>query len=372
MKKVLIDVTSTIPKRNSYISGIGKSTYWLVEFLDRIPKQEIPFEIELLAVGIKSINFNFYNWNFKHHKILIPKSLTLFGVNVSCIWRNIFIKHDIFHIPAIIDYVSNNECITSVFHDLDRFSITTNDKEKQQYFKISKACKGIVCCSEFSKNEVVKKLQVDECKIDVIYWGCNRNLFRILHKNLISATLNKYNIHDPYFFACSCDNPRKNISTAIEAYHDFLRFNPKHKMVIVWKKPRTEILIEYKNDIKEGKIIFLPNVSDEELVHLYNGASMSIYVSRREGFGFPILESFACGTPVMTCRNSCLEEVGQDAAIYVGEDDVEGMVDVMRLFENNSYNKDTFLNKSQIILSKFSWNNCARGYIQFFNKTLQK
>ena len=65
---------------------------------------------------------------------------------------------------------------------------------------------------------------------------------------------------------------------------------------------KTLDLLSYK------PIIYVANVSDEDLVALYNGANCTMFPSRYEGFGFPILESYACGTPVMTCRNSSLEE----------------------------------------------------------------
>ena len=78
-----------------------------------------------------------------------------------------------------------------------------------------------------------------------------------------------------------------------------------------------------------------------------------MYPSRSEGFGFPILESFAYGTPVMTCRNSCLQEIGRDVALYVGEDNVDEIVDVMKYFEKNLFNIRNFLKKCLTIYAVF-------------------
>ena len=128
-KKVLIDVTSTIPRKGSYISGIGKSTYWLIDALNK--KADIPFDIELCATGIKSIGFDFYNWHFKHHVIPVPKSLHVGKTNVACLWRNCIIKHDLFHIPHIVDYVQKNEKYVSTFHDLDAYSICQDERKKR-------------------------------------------------------------------------------------------------------------------------------------------------------------------------------------------------------------------------------------------------
>ena len=97
---------------------------------------------------------------------------------------------------------------------------------------------------------------------------------------------------------------------------------------------------------------------------------MSVYVSRKEGFGMPILESFACKTPVMTCRNSSLIEVGQDAAIYVGEDSVDEMVDVMKLFESDTYTFGKFEELSEKVLNQFSWDATARRCLDIYDKCI--
>ena len=110
----------------------------------------------------------------------------------------------------------------------------------------------------------------------------------------------------------------------------------------MWSNPPQDILQTYAKEISDLKIVFLKYVSDEYLRSLYNGATLTMYPSRSEGFGFPILESFACGTPVMTCRNSCLQEIGRDVALYVGEDNVDEMVDVMKYFEKNLFNMELF------------------------------
>lgn len=369
-KKVLIDVTSTVPNKKSYISGIGKSTYWLINSINSLPKSEIPFDIELCSVGLKSLGFNFYNWRYKHHVIPVPQSLRFGQTNAPCLWRNSFLKYDLFHQPAIYDYILNTEKVVSTFHDLDVYEKTDNKQIRILHEKTANQCQGIVCCSEFSKKEVVEKLGIAPEKITVIYWGCDRKLFRKKSKEDIDKVLMKYNIKLPFFFACSCSNPRKNIESALAAFKQFLIINPQHIFVIAWGNPRKELLEKYKYEIEQGKIVFLPFINDEELVSLYNAASLSIYVTRKEGFGFPILESFACGTPIMTCRNSCLEEVGKDAAIYVGEDDIDHMVSVMMSFEKQEYDYDGFQKRSNSVLTSFSWENCACEYINFYKKML--
>jgi glycosyltransferase involved in cell wall biosynthesis len=76
--------------------------------------------------------------------------------------------------------------------------------------------------------------------------------------------------------------------------------------------------------------IHMLNLSDQELAVAYSGAEALVYPSIYEGFGMPVAEAMACGCPVITCNNSSLEEVAGEAALYVGETDVDGMASALQ------------------------------------------
>lgn len=75
---------------------------------------------------------------------------------------------------------------------------------------------------------------------------------------------------------------------------------------------------------------------DEELRNFYQASTASFNPSSYEGFGLPILEAMACGTPAVTCRNSSLPEVGGDAALYLDEPVRDSLINMMILFEKNN------------------------------------
>lgn len=229
---------------------------------------------------------------------------------------------------------------------------------------------GIMTCSEYSKSEIVNKLGISEEKVTVAYWGISREKFYKETNKITKSKLTKLGITFPYFVSISCAHPRKNIRNLLKAYRQFNQSHVEHRMVLVWSNPPQDILKEYAKEIAEKRIIFLKYVSDEDLLSLYNGATCTMFPTRAEGFGFPILESFASGTPIMTCRNSCIEEIGKDVAIYVGEDNIDEMVDVMKLFENDSYNFIEFCEKSQSLIDRFSWSDTADKYIKFYQRYL--
>ena len=96
----------------------------------------------------------------------------------------------------------------------------------------------------------------------------------------------------------------------------------------------------------------------------------SFFPSKYEGFGLPIIESMACGTPVVTCRNSSLTEVGGNVALYTASEDIEEMADYMRKFEDGSFDLSKLSDESIDQANKFSWSKSADDYIRFYQENL--
>ena len=110
------------------------------------------------------------------------------------------------------------------------------------------------------------------------------------------------------------NHPRKNMLRAIRA---FLSLNNFNYQLVITGNAILNFDKNIKQAIKENKIIFTDYVSDEDLVALYNKACMFVYPSLFEGFGLPILEAMACGTPVITSNVTSMPEVAGDSAILI-------------------------------------------------------
>lgn len=122
---------------------------------------------------------------------------------------------------------------------------------------------------------------------------------------------------------------------------------------------------------------FLPfrvyNTDNQLIIHsifVYNGATATFFPTRYEGFGFPILESFACNTPVVTCRNTSLPEVGGNIALYTDEDGVDEMSYYMELFENENFDLHLFREQAKNYIKRFSWENTALQYVELYKSLL--
>ena len=113
------------------------------------------------------------------------------------------------------------------------------------------------------------------------------------------------------------------------------------------------------------------NISDEDLALLYNGAKAMIFPSSYEGFGLPLLESMACGTPVITCRNSSLDEIADNAAIYLEEPIETSLIDVMwKLEQNEIDNLEELVELGIKRASLFNWEKTARETVQVYSNLL--
>src|SRR5690606_22340254 len=110
---------------------------------------------------------------------------------------------------------------------------------------------------------------------------------------------------------------------------------------------------------------------DLDLPALYSAAALFAYPSLYEGFGLPVIEALACGTPVLTAHNSCLPEAGGPGALYVDAESVESIAaGLIRLIED-SHLRETLRQAGQIHASLFTWQRSARQLLAAYHKVLE-
>ena len=103
---------------------------------------------------------------------------------------------------------------------------------------------------------------------------------------------------------------------------------------------------------------------------MYSSATATAFPSLYEGFGLPVLESMACGTPIITSDTSSLPEVGGDAAIYINPLDVKSIKNALSSFENNEFDRDLLVKKGIHHAAKYTWNKCAQTTVAVYEKYL--
>jgi glycosyltransferase involved in cell wall biosynthesis len=108
--------------------------------------------------------------------------------------------------------------------------------------------------------------------------------------------------------------------------------------------------------------------SDNELSWLYRNAALFIFPSLYEGFGFPMLEAFASGCPVIASIGGSLPEVGGNAAIYFEPKSIKSIQDAAQMVLYNQAERESLINKGHLQYQKFSWNKCRQETLAVYNK----
>jgi len=286
------------------------------------------------------LNKTFYSKNF----IKNPLVKITHGGNLSkfrptrIIWENLILPKvidknaiDLLH-AAGFTLPPKIRCKTIItIFDMTFFTMPeVHQKRKIAYFtsimpSTLKKANMIIAISEQTKKDIIKVLNIPEKKIKTIYLGLNKNFKHIDDLKLINNIKKKYGLKDRYILFVGTIEPRKNISNLVRAYYALKKKGMEHQLVIVGKlgwnyKEIFNLISRFNitNDIK-----FTNYILDEDMPFIYNGADAFVYPSLYEGFGIPILEAMACGTPVITSNVSSMPEVTKDAAILVDPNSVE-------------------------------------------------
>lgn len=181
----------------------------------------------------------------------------------------------------------------------------------------------IIVISEFTANELTELYGVPREKMTVIYCGVDMEKFSQLPSEKCAAMLNKIGLEDKkYFLYLGTIEPRKNIYAMVGAYAKTVKKllsegKEVYPLVLAGKLGwyYDEILKRIRAEGIEKRIILPGYLSEEDKVRLYSRARAFVFPSIYEGFGIPVIEAMACGTPVLTANASSLPEVAGDAAL---------------------------------------------------------
>lgn len=184
----------------------------------------------------------------------------------------------------------------------------------------------------------------------------------------------RYGIHDrPYILTVSRLEPRKNHVRLIEAYAK-LRLESKlpHALVIVGAKGwlYDDIFRRVQELHLDEHVIFTGYAPDTDLPTLLSGADVFAYPSLYEGFGLPIVEALACGTPVLTGDNSCLPEAGGPGAIYVNALDAECIAAGLGRILNDAGLRRRLSTDGRGHAATFTWERSAQQLLAAYQHVL--
>ena len=235
----------------------------------------------------------------------------------------------------------------------------------------SKFTDKIIAVSESTKNDLVDNYNVDPSKIRVIYSGISPEIKRPDEEEL-EAFRTKNRLPKRFILFLGKLEPRKNITGIVKAFHIIKQQNNSEdlKLVIAGSRGWLDggIFEEVRHTNHKNDIRFEEYVSDSERKFYYSLASVFVYPSFFEGFGFPPLEAMACGTPVVTSFNSSLPEVVGNGAILVDPHNLDNLVSSIRSILESPISKSHLSYKGSGQITKFSWSKTASETLEYLIK----
>lgn len=352
--------------------GIGTYTYYLLKYLSNIDKGN-NYLLFLDGEG-ETPDFNFLDKDFKKEVIKFPP--WKHNSRIHRVWnQHVLLPRKISR--AKIDVFHFTELNASLFHPFKNI-ITIYDliplKFPQFYGRnifneyrmrkwTARSADCIIAISENSKKDIMELMGIPEEKIRVIYLAADE-IFRPLDRNQALSNIKaNYGLENKFLLYVGGLEPRKNIEELLEVFKKVLiGLDEEYKLVITGVKDNHyPHVVKVTQDLKiEDKVILTGYISPQELANFYNAASCYVSASLYEGFGLPLLEAMACGTPVVTFDNSSIPEVVGDGALLVESGSTDKLAEgTLRILTDEALRRG-LIEKGLKRAKRFSWEKTAK------------
>jgi len=315
-----------------------------------------------------------------------PPSLGLFPPMANCefrvmpfprLWTHLRLSlemirrpPDVLFIPAHVLPILHPRASVVTIHDLGYLYFPRAHRPLDRlYLDLStrfnaRAAAHLIADSIATKRDLAECYGVDAAKITVAYPGYDATAFRpVRDETAIEVVKARYGIASEYILFVGTIQPRKNLVRLIEAFANLQTCKLANLQLVIAGKRGwlyEGIFQRVEKLGLEGQVVFMGYVAEQDLPALFSGAKLFAFPSLYEGFGLPILEAMACGTPVVCSNASSLPEVAGDAAILVDPLDVEELAAAMERVLRDKELQAEMIERGFEQAKRFSWEKCAQ------------
>jgi glycosyltransferase involved in cell wall biosynthesis len=252
-------------------------------------------------------------------------------------------------------------------HDLGyEYFPAAHPRAQRLYLRLStrwsaRVAQRVIAVSEATKRDLVRFTRIDAAKVTVVYHGVDRH-FAPATLAQIAPVAARYGVDGPYFLYVGTIQPRKNLERLLRAYARAAKGQAHFPQLLIagrvgWLSEGIVALAQQLG--VAGRVRLLGYVPDEHVPALLGGALAFTYVSLHEGFGMPVLEAMACGTPVLTSNTSALPEVAGDAALLVDPLNETAIAEgLLRLADDPVLRADVRA-RGLLHAASWTWRRCA-------------
>ena len=232
---------------------------------------------------------------------------------------------------------------------------------------------AIIAISECTRRDLLAAYGVPPEKVTVVYEAAAPH-FAPPSVDEVARVRLRYGLPERFLLTVGTLEPRKNLSRLLMAFEIVARQELVDAWVIVGRTGwlNDDFYARLKASPWREKVILPGFVPDEDLPAVYAAATVSVLPSLYEGFGLPVLEAMACGTPVACSGTSSLPELGGDAARYFDPSDVEAMTATLEEVLSDDALRGEMRRQGLQQAARFSWKRAARETRALYDRLIER
>jgi glycosyltransferase involved in cell wall biosynthesis len=374
---IAIDYTPAIHQR----AGIGRYTRGLVKALARLDAEN---QYTLLVLGGSGEHFVPTalpaNFNIRFAPISDRWATVLwYRLNLPLPVEVFSGRADLFHGPSFTLPPSFAPSLLTV-HDLS-FLRYPQGAHPALLAWLTKAvprslqrARQVLADSENTRADLVELMQIPPDRITVIGAGVDERFKPESEPETLTRVRARYQLPDHFVLSISTLEPRKNFTGLIAAFEQVAISSVTDLHLVIaggkgWLYD--DIFAAAETSPVRERIHFAGYVADQDLPALYSLAALFAFPSHYEGFGIPVLEAMACGTPVVCADNSSLPEVAGDAALLVEATDTEALADAMHRLSRDALLREELISRGYEQARKFTWEKAARRLLHVYQSMVR-
>jgi glycosyltransferase involved in cell wall biosynthesis len=250
-----------------------------------------------------------------------------------------------------------------------------HEASKVRYFgwalrRAVRAARRVLCVSATTARDLAERLEVAPWRIDVTRLGTD---LRPAGEAEVAALRRRLGLDGPYLLGLGTVEPRKDLPTLVQAFASLAGELP-HRLVLAglagWGQGALAAAVAESG--LADRVLLTGYLPEADKAALFTGADMFAYPSRYEGFGLPVLEAMACGTPVVTTTGGSLPEVAGDAALLVDPGDPDALAAAMAKLAGDPAARQAAAARGRARAATFTWDRCAAETAAAYRRALDR
>jgi glycosyltransferase involved in cell wall biosynthesis len=241
----------------------------------------------------------------------------------------------------------------------------TLDNLRSRFPGVLHRAERVIAVSEATAGDLVEYFGVDRTRIHTIHEGLDPHF-----ADAVEGERSELPLPADYVLFVSTIEPRKNVIGVLRAFALVAEWGYRGHLVVTgrWGWRTDAIIAEWEASPVKDRIVHLDYVARGQMAAVYSRARALLFPSWLEGFGLPILESMACGTPVVTSGRSAMPEVAGPAGVYVDPDSAHGIATGVTSLLDDSDHHERLTALGRERARRFSWDEAARATANVFRR----